>query len=652
MRSKYIVFGIVVAAFLFGSAFSYALSDVLDSAKIKSVAQSSKWLRLLHFNRSFPFFTLKSQADGRDFFLSPDGDHDAEAELIATLKSFSQDLKVGRMKQHPQCAFPERYNFLKKEFHLDTKDVDCPQLKEFLDRFNAESTTLVFSSAYPNNPASMFGHTFLRINAKAPLDQANTKLDMLDHGVSFAAGVGDQNGVLFAFLGLTGGYIGQFSFLPYYAKVNEYNNSESRDIWEYDLSLTTSETLSLLRHLWELETTTYFDYYFFDENCAYMLLALLESAKPEWKLLPFPLYAIPGETVKRVANIEGAVTRVKFRASLRKKMMQRYQALKEFSGSGLQEFLGLIRKEMPVEIATDVFALDTASAYLMYQKQEKDDKFPEDQRILLKAVLAKRAELGNSATASELEKRMPPIVEDSRPDKAHNPLRLSTSSGFMKERWNSNQDWHYFQDLQFKFMVHDFLNRDDGYTKFSDIEFPGMTLRYQPDRGKLGIETLDGIIIKSLFPTTFIEKRPSWTASFRYQTAHDLENCEYCHVLNGELGAGAAFEVFNRNYAIYAMLLGDLDLGSALSHWFRIGPRIETSFVANPIPQYKTQLAALVATDFFQSGRQKAWYRFEWSQAFSISRYIEVRSSFAYYLSSSALRRIYDEMKLSANFLF
>lgn len=280
--------------------FSVAASD--DPSNISKLSHSVQWLRLLH----------QGQPDrGGNFYFSPVGRQDPEAELRASIRAMSEGGAVGKLKQHPQCAFPFRYRFLKKELSLQTLDVPCPQFQAFLDRVKADSVTLVFSSAYPNNPGSMFGHTFLRINSHRKAGEK--KLDLLDYGISYAASVGqDDGGVTFALLGIFGGYYGAFSLVPYYLKVNEYNHAESRDVWEYDLSLTRQETFDLIAHAWELENNSAAKYYFIDENCSYVLLTLIEAAKPEWDLSRFGTHVVPSETVKRLTQIPGAVTAVHF----------------------------------------------------------------------------------------------------------------------------------------------------------------------------------------------------------------------------------------------------------------------------------------------------------------------------------------------------
>ncbi|MCK7512715.1 MAG: DUF4105 domain-containing protein [Desulfobacterales bacterium] len=67
--------------------------------------------------------------------------------------------------------------------------------------------------------------------------------------------------------------------LPYYAKLQEYSDVDHRDIWEYSLNLTEPEIRRMMLHIRELDAIAS-DYYFFDENCSYLLFSLLEAARP------------------------------------------------------------------------------------------------------------------------------------------------------------------------------------------------------------------------------------------------------------------------------------------------------------------------------------------------------------------------------------
>src|SRR5688572_16379463 len=183
-----------------------------------------------------------------------------------------------------------------------------------------EGLTMVFASYYLNNPASMYGHTFFEIN------RPDTR-GLLDYTINFAAYPDTTNGILFAIKGLTGGYPGRFSTMPYYMKVQEYNNLESRDLWEYPLQLDSPSMDRLIRHLWEMGQAS-MGYYFFNKNCSYQLLPLLEVANPSLHVVErFKFKAIPADTLRAVITQPHLARPVRLRPSHVSKMLWARSAL-------------------------------------------------------------------------------------------------------------------------------------------------------------------------------------------------------------------------------------------------------------------------------------------------------------------------------------
>ncbi|MEI8617212.1 DUF4105 domain-containing protein [Pseudoalteromonas sp. B193] len=87
---------------------------------------------------------------------------------------------------------------------------------------------------------------YFYIDAK---DQTRHK-ELLAFAVNFAAEPdGSDNAAMYALKGLIGSYPGKFSLMPYYKKVREYNDLESRDIWEYKLNLSEPQVELILLHL-------------------------------------------------------------------------------------------------------------------------------------------------------------------------------------------------------------------------------------------------------------------------------------------------------------------------------------------------------------------------------------------------------------------
>ena len=279
-----------IIVFLLACSSSSSLFAVSSS---KNLAQSSYWLQLGHY-RSAILSDWKSEVDAAEFFLSANGKIDPEAELQATINAFNgKDLNKEQTKA-VICQFPARFNWLKSKVDNHWGELDCSELQRWKTVIDPAGITLVFPTAFMNNPSSMFGHTLLRIDAK---DQTRNK-ELVAFAVNFAADPdAHDNAATYAYKGIVGSYPGRFSLMPYYRKVREYNDLESRDIWEYKLNFTPEEVDRVLLHLWELQSA-YFDYYFIDENCSYQLLSLLQLAREDVDLTSeFTMHAIPADTV-------------------------------------------------------------------------------------------------------------------------------------------------------------------------------------------------------------------------------------------------------------------------------------------------------------------------------------------------------------------
>src|SRR5204863_5307038 len=190
---------------------------------------------------------------------------------------------------------------------------------------------------------SAFGHTFLRLG-KEEVASSGERLDLIDQAVDFAAVTDTSNAIVYAFDGLFGLFRGEFSARPYFYKVREYADYESRDLWEYELSLDQRQLGMLVGHLWELGQT-WFDYYYVTENCSYHILGALEAADPKLDLLSHVGAAtLPADSVKALFANPGLVRAVRYRASARTELAARTAVL---DGAGLDAVQALADGEDP-----------------------------------------------------------------------------------------------------------------------------------------------------------------------------------------------------------------------------------------------------------------------------------------------------------------
>ena len=218
------------ALILSASVFASPLSAHVHQIDLQQLSEEPYWLKLGHYLPA-TLSDYKSTVDSEAFFLSVDGKTNPEAELNATFNAFynADDTTKAEMR----CRYPARFTWLEQQQDR-VAILNCPEMNDWKEVLDPAGMTLVFPTAFMNNPSSMFGHTLLRIDAK---DQTRHK-ELVAFAVNFAAEPQtNDNAALYALKGLAGSYPGRFTVMPYYRKVREYNDIESRDIWEYKLKL-------------------------------------------------------------------------------------------------------------------------------------------------------------------------------------------------------------------------------------------------------------------------------------------------------------------------------------------------------------------------------------------------------------------------------
>jgi hypothetical protein len=509
-------------------AAGYA-DELVAKARDLGLANTPEWHRLLHYRTTW-WRGVHSQADDPGFFNAPDGKSNPETELDATLRAFFSDLEETDKQQNPQCRFVARYRWLKSRLAFDSSRLPeraCPRFERWSADLEPQSVTLVFPAAYINSPASMYGHTLLRIDGRAQ----NERTRILDYAVNFAAVTGNDNGIAFAWRGLAGGYDGRFSITPYYVKIAEYSDIESRDIWEYRLSITPTEAQRLLEHAWELGATR-FDYYFLDENCSYQLLWLLDVARPSLNLVErFPAWAIPADTVREINAVPGLVSEIKFRPS-------RGTQLFHFGSLMPDRDISLARRIADDQVSVDspelaqrppeerARILDLAFETLDFERLSGAKRGPAPSTRLRELMLARTKVDGPPPP----EVPMPAV----RPDEGHGSARLSVGGG--------TTAGNGFQDIRFRGAYHDLIDPTPGYSRGAQIEFGNIVVRRENGEGLPFLEKLTIIDVTSISPRTRLSRSPSWRLDFGFERSRgpDTQRPMLFQIAGG---AGLAFDL-------------------------------------------------------------------------------------------------------------
>jgi len=599
-------------------------SRAQENSQLEGAARSKRWLRLGHYLPAGNGY--KSELDGRGYFFATDGATNPLAELRATIDAFHAGNPTGVFKSHPQCAFPERLRFLRETLNMNFPPISCPKFEEFLAMFHGPTAvSVIFSSAYPNNPASMFGHTFLKV-------KTSRKNDLLNMGINFSAFTPrDANMLLFIYQGVFGGYRGAWSADPYFTKVNEYINAESRDLWEYELSLTKEETLYLLAHLWELETNSHFEYFFFDENCSYQILRVIEAIKLDWDLTQHRIYVIPGETIKRLTDIPGVVARVHFRPSLFHQLQSRYDSLRPDDKAAFHQILSG-NASGAERISPEV--LDGALLSQLYKKATLKEKWSAVDQAEENKLLAIRAK--NSAPARAVE--LPHHYYKTRPELGHDSYSFYLSGGYLDP---SKSVAEGFGRMRVRSAYHDLLARDLGFAPYTEIEFPSLELQWFQDQIRL--YDLGLLRITSLFPLNDFSHQWSWRLKAGAETLRGPE-CQGCLSPVLELGGGVALGQHSSRTYLLALLRGEAQHKLSLGH--RLWGGIEGGFIANPWDKFKTRLVGRAFWSAPRHNRSVREHQFTWDHALSVGRNQEVRQNSSWFFSGSLDQSAWTEIQL------
>ena len=240
-------------------------AQILD----KGLDRHHIWHALLHLNRGTP------QIRDPDFLLTVER-FSPLREMLATLAYLYSPT--------PQavCRFPARYTWLRSELALPELPIAaCAEIQEFKDKAPFDDLSLVFATESTTQPASMMGHTFLKVSG------ANQAGETLAHAVSYYTDTNSINLPKELWESLVSGKKGIFSLTPYDWEIQKYVDKEHRNLWEYKIRTTHAQRELIRNHLFELKPTQ-LNYFLHRYNCATVLLNVLGLIKalpvagPDW----------------------------------------------------------------------------------------------------------------------------------------------------------------------------------------------------------------------------------------------------------------------------------------------------------------------------------------------------------------------------------
>ena len=590
--------------------------ELVNRALNAKLFEDRYWHLLLHY-RPNTFYGVTSEVDDPRFFLADSGKTNPKAELIATIRHFFSPRPVGKSQQTAQCAFIARYQWLKEKLRFEEdklQTLTCQRFQTWITEINSQAISLIFTSAYINNPASMFGHTFLRIDQKGQTEQTR----ILAYTINYAADVPPNAGMEFAYKGIFGGYQGLFSSPPYYLKVKEYRDIENRDMWEYRLNFTKEQVDKLLLHTWELGDV-YFDYFFFKENCAYHILALLEIADPTLHLTDqFILWTVPADTIRLISQQPNLVQDVTYRPSHNTQIKRKREKI---PSNQLRTLNDLVNNPSNVnqppfkdfEAPEKRFLLDLAVDYLQYKQATEKDNYKQLQKTT-KALLLTRSKLGGKPLLFRIRPYTSP------PETGHDTSRASVGLGWRQDEM--------FEEISLRAGYHDLLDPDAGYLPNTQLILASGTLRHYEKRNQYRLENFTLANIVSIVPMDTLFQTPSWKFNIGMETIR-FKKCKLCSSGNMNVGFGAAAEAQLLQKEVYFLFAEfDANVSGAFDEHYRIGGGVTGGAVFTLTEKWK----ALASVSYlgYPLGHVSDDIRFSFRQRYTLSQNWALRGEFSH----------------------
>jgi hypothetical protein len=542
---------------------SQQLAHLLERADRDALHEDPRWMALLHYEKTRFAQGFHSPAITRSFFLSEGGDRDPRAELHSTLRGFFDSAVVAEGGEHPQCAFIARRHWLEERLDSLAKalpQVACPKYEQWRGELDAKGLTLIFPEGFMNNPASIFGHTLLRVDASRQSEPD----EILGYAIDFTANTGDDDGIVYMAKGALGFYPAFFNLTPYYQQLKRYADWENRDIWEYRLDVDQQQVNFLLMHLWELKNVE-FPYYFFTKNCSYELLRLLEIGIADFDANAFfwgPV--LPVDTVRVVADQPELVVSTRFRASPETKLRAGLRSLTHGDRSRVQAIAdgrvdpnNAALEELPTPRRARI--LDLAYDQLRYDFLAGNVSEAESRGLSRRILIARsRAPVGAPAV---IEYEVPQV----RPDQGHDTSLVALSAG-----WRDDES---FIEFRLRPALHDLMDNSGGYPESMEVRILDTRLRVYPESGRVRLQELTLFETISLSPRSHSFKPWAWNTGtgLRTRRVRDDGDLEDAAVWGTHIGAGLAWDP-HPSVLLYGLPNARLDVGPDLEDDVSLGP--------------------------------------------------------------------------------
>ena len=303
-------------------------------------------------------------------------------------------------------------------------------------------------------------------------------------------------------------------------------------------------------HLWEIGHTQT-RYYFFSQNCSYMLLEMLDAVRPSLQLADeFPVQAIPLDTLKAVYRKPGLVKSVNYRPSRQAKIINQYKQMNE---PQKKAFVAAIKHQdyafAGLSEAEKAGAAEAAYQYVQYQQVAGDLGLADYRQRSFKLLMVRNN--------IKVKDNFKPLTDGEKPMDAHESKRVVVGAGV--------RNGQAFQEIQLRPAYHSLTDNGYGLLNGAEINFLNLKMRHYDNDNKYVLQDFDILGIKSLSPVNDMFMPYSYNIQWGINREINPESGDEGYVSNLVVGGGFTFEPWENTYW-FVMLNNHAAYGGFLPH--------------------------------------------------------------------------------------
>jgi len=331
------------------------LLHIYDS--VNKVSRDQKWRKISgwryreYFGITLPFTKEALNQDPRNY--TRDKGMEGPEEDLATFGEFFFVEEASSQEASVKCRIADKYIFFKNLFpdfqtFADTTDIKCQTSDDgflddvtFLDPItrrpiqmgpfngdNVEGFELLYATPGVNDAAEIAGHLILRVrmrnNPEAlqlgienPNDlvisfladtESGSTLELMGRTdavptecrqtwFDFGQAVGEDHdamrSIVQAIKGLSGGFLTVYDRQTLYQAVKTYTVDQDRNLLRFKLNLSEAQKNSLINRLYVAKHNFKSKYYFFDRNCASILVQIIGEDIGDREIAEFDPFVVP-----------------------------------------------------------------------------------------------------------------------------------------------------------------------------------------------------------------------------------------------------------------------------------------------------------------------------------------------------------------------